>query len=50
VQRVTNILTFKGCPTIQFYDKKVTKGKHLRPLNQKKEILLLPGVIVGQPV
>ena len=32
-QRVTNTLTFTGCPTITITDKKTTKRRHLRHLN-----------------
>ena len=35
-QRVTNTLTFTGCPTITDSNKKTTKRKHLKPLNRKR--------------
>jgi len=36
VQRVTNTLTFAGCPTIIGSNKKVLKRKQIRPLNRKR--------------
>src|SRR5664280_1693530 len=42
-QRVTNTLTFTGCPTITDSNKKTTKRRHLRPLNRKRRNSFITG-------
>src|SRR5664280_1584043 len=42
-QRVTNTLTFTGCPTITDSNKKTTKRRHLRSLNRIRRNSFITG-------